>query len=115
MKSYFEIAGDLIELVHQTTPPSPEFDAFVAARPERGRLPQKSSAPQSGRGKAEEAESRPGLFEHAYKTGMHPINEFLNLPRGRQIGYLQKPYVFALWGVQKQIEVIEMHYDYFIG
>ena len=114
MKSYFEIAGDLIELVHETTPSSPQFDAFVAARPERGRMAQEASAPQRGRAKGEEAENRPGVVEHLLTTATHPIREFLNLPRGRQLGYLYKPQAFAWWGIQKQIEVIEMNYDYFI-
>jgi hypothetical protein len=51
-------------------------------------------------------------MEHVYETGSHPIREFLELPRGRQIGYLQNPLAFAWWGVLKQLEVIEMHYDY---
>ena len=115
MKSYFAIAGDIIELVHEITPSSSQFDAFVAARPERGRMAQEASALRSSRGVAEEAENRPGVVEHLFKTATHPISEFLNLPRGRQIGYLYKPQAFAWWGIQKQIEVIEMNYDYFIG
>jgi hypothetical protein len=51
-------------------------------------------------------------MEHVYETGSHPIKEFLALPRGRQLGYLQNPLAFAWWGVSKQLEVIEMHYDY---
>ena len=115
MKSYFEIGGDLIELVHETTLSSLQFDDFVAARPERGRMAQEASAPRRGRAKGEEAENRPGVVEHLFKTATHPIREFLNLPPGRQIGYLYKPQAFAWWGIQKQIEVIEMNYDYFIG
>ncbi len=115
MKSYFEIAGNLIELIHDIAPSSPQFDSFVAARPERGRMAQEASALRSSRGEAEEAENRPGVVQHLYKTATHPISEFLELPRGRQLGYLYKPQAFAWWGIQKQIEVIEMNYDYFIG
>jgi len=112
MISYFEIAGDIIECVLDTSLPSPQLDAFVAARPERGRMAQEASGLRSSRGEAEEPESRTGFLEHVYKTGSHPIREFSELPRGRQIGYLQNPLAFAWWGVAKQIEVIGMHYDY---
>lgn len=112
MSSYFEIAGDIIECVLDTSHPSPQLDAFVAARPERGRMAQEASGLRSSRGAAEEPESRTGFMEHVYETGSHPIREFLELPRGRQIGYLQNPLAFAWWGVSKQLEVIEMHYDY---
>ena len=112
MSSYFEISGDIIECLLDTSHPSPQLDAFVAARPERGRMTQEASGPRSGRGKAEEPESRTGFMEHVYKTSSHPIREFLELPRGRQLGYLYKPQAFAVWAVTKQLEVIEMHYDY---
>ena len=112
MSSFFEISGHIIECPFDTSHPSLQLDAFVAARPERGRMAQEASGPRSGRGKAEEPESRPGFMEHVYKTGSHPIREFLELPRGRQLGYLYKPQAFAVWAVIKQLEVIEMHYDY---
>jgi len=112
MRSFFEISGEIIECVLDTSQPSPQIDAFVAARPERGRMAQEASGPRSGRGKAEEPESYSGFMEHVYKTGSHPMREFLELPRGRQVGYLQNPLAFAWWGVLKQLEVIEMHYDY---
>lgn len=112
MSSFFEISGDIIECPSDTSHPSSQLGVFVAARPERGRMAQEASGPRSGRGKAEEPESRPGFMEHVYKTGSHPIREFFELPRGRQIGYLQNPMAFAWWGVLKQLEVIEMHYDY---
>ena len=72
-------------------------------------------APRSGRSAVEEAENRSGVAKHLFKTATHPISEFMNLPRGRQLGYLYKPQAFAWWGIQKQIEVIEMNYEYFIG
>jgi hypothetical protein len=78
-------------------------------------MAQEASAPQRGRAKGEEAENRSSLFEHWIETGTYPIREFLDLPPGRQLGYLHKPLAFAWWGVGKQIDVIGMHYEYFIG
>ena len=112
MRSFFEISGEIIECVLDTSQPSPQIDAFVAARPERGRMAQEASGPRSGRGKAEEPESQPGFMEHVYKTGSHPIREFRELPGPIRFGLLRNPIAFASWGVLKQLEVIEMHYDY---
>jgi len=59
MNSFYEIHGEILDgsVQDDTSPSSPKLDAFVAERPERGRIPQKASAPRRGRGKAEEAES----------------------------------------------------------
>ena len=59
MNSCYEIGGVVYDgsVYDDTLPPTPKLDAFVAERPERGRIPQKASAPLTGRGKAEEAES----------------------------------------------------------
>ncbi len=112
MSSYFEISGDIIECPSDTSHPSLQLGVFAAARPERGRMAQEASGPRSGRGKAEEPESQPGFMEHVYKTGSHPIREFRELPGPIRFGLLRNPIAFASWGVLKQLEVIEMHYDY---
>ena len=91
-----------------TSLPSPNFGGIVAERPERGR----NSA------KAEEVTTRAdrtgraSLFEHWVKTSFHGIREFGELTRREQIAFVKRPYIFGLWGIGKQIEVIEMHRDY---
>ncbi len=96
-----------------TSLPSPYFGGIAAERPERGR----SSA------KAEEATTRAdrsfaavnakdSLFEHWLKTSFHGIREFGELTRREQIHFVKRPYLFGLWGIGKQIEVIEMHREY---
>jgi hypothetical protein len=108
MKSYFEIAGDVIELVHSTSPSSPQFDAFVAERPERGRNSARSESVRNDTG-----ENRPGFLQHVYRTGSHPLREFFELSLKERAALIKNPLALAWWGVEKQTEVIEMHYDYF--
>jgi hypothetical protein len=112
MSSYFEISGEIIECLYDTSLSSSQPSVFVAERPERGRIPQKASGPQRGRGKAEEPESRDTLFEHWKKTSFHNVDRLSQLTRREQIGLIKRPYVFALWGVQGALEVIQMHLDY---
>lgn len=112
MISYFEIAGDVIECVLDTSHTSLQIGAFVAARPERGRMAQEASGLRSSRGAAEEPERRGSFLEHAYRTASHPIREYRELPGPVRFGLLRNPLAFAVWGVTKQIEVIGMHYDY---
>ncbi len=110
LKSYFEITGHIVALDH-TSLPSSYFGGIAAERPERGR----NSA------KAEEATTRvdrsgrASLFEHWVKTSFHGIREFGELIRREQIAFVKRPYLFGLYGIGKQIEVIEMHRDYVFG
>lgn len=112
MSSYFEISGEIIECHYDTSLSSSQPSVFVAERPERGRIPQKASAPRRGRGKAEEAESRVSLFQHWRKTSFHNVDRLSQMTRREQVALIKRPYVFALWGVQGTLEVIQMHYDY---
>ena len=60
MNSYFEIHGEIVDgsVQDDTSPLSPNFGAFVAERPERGRIPQKASGLRRSRSAAEEPESQ---------------------------------------------------------
>ena len=114
MSSFFEIHGEIIDgsVDDDISPLSPKLDAFAAERPERGRIPQKASGLRRSRGVAEEPESRSTLFEHWKKTSFHNVDRLSQLTRREQIAMIKRPYVFALWGVQGQLEVIQMHLDY---
>jgi len=107
MTSYFEISGFIVESDNNTSLPSSKFGGIAAERPERGR----NSA------KAEEVTTRvdhsvDSLYSHWVKTSFHPAREFAALPRSRQIGYLNRPHLFAIWGIGKLLEVIIMHDQY---
>ena len=106
MISFFEIGGHLVECSTEdsTSLPSSKFGGIAAERPERGR----NSA------KAEEATTRAdqSLFEHWKKTSFHNVDRLASLSRREQIGMIKRPYVFAIWGIQGVLEVIEMHADY---
>ena len=112
MRSYFEISVDIIECLFDTSHPSPQLDVFVAARPERGRMAQEASGLRSSRGKAEEPESRASLYEHWKKTSFHNVDRLSQMTRREQVALIKRPHMFALWGAQGVLEVIEMHYDY---
>lgn len=109
MKSYFEIHGHIVECDH-TSLSSPQFGGIVAERPERGRNSAKAESVMSAA--RDTGESRPILFEHWKKTSFHNVDRLSQLTRREQIGMIKRPYVFALWGIQGTLEVIEMHYDY---
>jgi hypothetical protein len=111
MSSYFEISGEIIECP-DTSHSSSQSSVFEAERPERVRIPQKASGPQRGRGSAEEPESRATLYEHWKKTSFHNVDRLSQLTRREQIGLIKRPHMFALWGAQGVLEVIEMHADY---
>ena len=56
MNSYYEIHGEIHDgsVQDDTSPLSPNLGAFVAERPERGRIPQKASGLRRSRSAAEE-------------------------------------------------------------
>jgi len=114
MNSYFEIHGEILDgsVQDDTSPLSPKLDAFAAERPERGRIPQKASGLRRSRGAAEEPESRATLYEHWKKTSFHNVDRLSQMTRREQVALIKRPYLFALWGVQGVLEVIEMHADY---
>lgn len=107
MKSFFEIAGHLVDgstAAASTSLPSSKFGGIAAERPERGR----NSA------KAEEATTRAdlSLFEHWKKTSFHVVRGLGELDRRQQIYFIKNPYHFAVWGIGKIVEVIDMHDQY---
>ena len=109
MKSYFEIHGHVVECDH-TSHPSPKFGGIAAERPERGRKSAKAESLMSVA--RDTGESRPTLFEHWKKTSFHNVDRLSQLTRREQVALVQRPHLFALWGIQGVLEVIGMHADY---
>ncbi len=92
-----------------TSLPSSYFGGIVAERPERGR---NSAKAEEATTRADHQSDRNSLFDHWMETTFHPLREFSHLSRREQITFVQKPHLFALWGMQKVLDVIEMHRDY---
>ena len=99
----------LVSVDDDTSLPSYQFGVIAAERPVRGRKSAKAESVMSGA--RDTGESRPTLFEHWKKTSFHNVDRLSQLTRREQIGMLKRPYVFALWGVQGTLEVIQMHLD----
>ena len=112
MKSFFEIHGHIVEC-DLTSFTSPNIGGIAAERPERGRKSAKAESLMSAA--RDTGESRPTLFEHWKKTSFHNVDRLSQLTRREQIALVKRPYLLAAFGVQGQLEVIEMHYDYFIN
>lgn len=60
-------------------------------------------------------ELKPSLFNHWVTTSTHNITRFSKLDRGARGALIRNPLLFAGWGAIGTVEVIGMHYDYFIG
>jgi len=107
--SYFEISGHIVECStdDSTSLLSSKPIVSVAERPERGR--------DSARSQASSMPQKSSLFAHWRKTSFHQLREFGELPGKRKIGLLTNPRAFGLWGISKGLEVVDMHYDYFIN
>ncbi len=52
---------------------------------------------------------RMSLYRHLKRTALHPIRSLLREPF-----VILDPTEFAVFGIRKQLEVIEMHRDYFL-
>jgi len=68
----------------------------------------------SSRAEAED-ELKPSLFNHWVTTSTHNLSRLRKLDRGQRTALLRNPLLFAGWGAIGTVEVIGMHYDYFIG
>jgi len=117
MTSYFEIGGQIIDGMDTAN------DLYWVTKQQSTREHREHSAVnresrkaltslQSSQSGGYNAESPGSLFDHWVKTSFHPAREFVALPRSRQIGYLNKPHLFGIWGIGKLIEVIYMHDQY---
>jgi len=115
MTSYFEISGHIVECSTDDSTSHPSFLSMVsvAERPERGR----NSAMNEDVSPRTSAFSDPKLSfsEHWYKTAFHPLREFSKLSTRRQIGIVLNPRIGVPFGIQHGLEVVGMHYDYFLG
>lgn len=118
MSTYFEIGGRVVEVLETAND-----IALVTGRQgkkehslKKGILQEteKSLTQLEQSGKLTAAE-RDTLFEHWKKTSFHNLDEFSKLSRREQIYYIKNPHRFTIWGVTHTLEVIGMHYDYFLG
>ena len=107
MNSYFEIHGLIIDgSVEILTMPNHVKRLPSPTAGVRRRTPDRRTDPSGQQG------NQQSLLEHVYRTGSYPIREFRELPGPIRFGLLRNPLAFAAWGVLKQLEVIEMHYEY---
>ncbi len=114
MTSYFEIGGHIVrcETTSQSSLSKPRVSSFSHVK----RL---SSPPAGVRRRTPdrrpEPENSKSLFQHWKDTSFHGLSEFSDLSRRESIALVRKPYLFGIWGIGVQLEVIEMHHDYFLG
>ena len=106
MTSYFEISGHIVECFtdDSTSHSSSNPIVSVAERPERER--------NSARSQASSMPQRSSFTDHWFKTQFHVLREFSELPTRRQISMVTNPRVMIPFGIQKNLEVLEMHYEY---
>ncbi len=112
MTSYFEIGGHVFEC--ETTPQSSLPVSRIPMMHSREAADSRIAGGDA-RPSPRAADSRKSLFQHWKDTSFHGISEFSELSRRESIALVRKPYLFGLWGVGVQLEVIEMHHDYFLG
>jgi hypothetical protein len=122
MNSYFEIGGEIIDGMElnnqfQRTQGQSVLQTrkhSQANRDAKRMLKQVDESYTSLQSSLSGDEPDRTLFQHLVKTTFHPLSEFAEISTKRKIGMLQNPYVFGVWGIGKQLEVVGMHYDYFI-
>ena len=114
-KSYFEIGGHIIECdidnLANTSLLSSKTKVPAAKRPERGRSfarGQSSSMTQT---------SKDSLFTHWKKMVSYPGRSAFDLVTQKPeaiLGVVKDPRTLGAFGIQWQLDVIEMNYDYFV-
>jgi len=118
MTSYFEIGGELISVLDDSNDIQYGLGMISAKEHREARAENKEVA--SGLRSLESSRYAPrssekdSLFTHWIKTGTYNIREFAELPGKRKISLLTNPRLLAAWGIPKQLEIIEMNYDYFV-
>ncbi len=114
MTTYFVIGGHIVEC--STAPQSSLSKPLASSFSHVKRL---SSLPAGVRRRTpdrrSEPENRKSLFQHWKDASFYGISEFSELSRRESIALVRKPYLFGIWGIGVQLEVIEMHHDYFLG
>ena len=114
-KSYFEIGGLIIECdlddLSNTSLLSFKSKVPAAKRPERGRnfaKGQSSSMTQT---------EKDSFGTHWLKTMSYPARsayDMVSEKPERLGGFIKNPHSLGVFGVQWQLDVLEMHYDYFV-
>ncbi len=112
MTSYFEIGGHIVECstALQSSLSVSRTPLIKSRKAADSRIVGEDARPSS-----RTADSRKSLFQHWKDTSFHGISEFSELSRRESIALVKKPYLFGIWGIGVQLEVIEMHHDYFLG
>jgi len=114
-KTYFEIGGHIIECdldnLANTSLLSSKTKVPAAKRPERGRnfaKGQASSMLQT---------EKDSLFTHWLKTSSYPArsayDQFVEKPESI-LGVIKDPRSLGIFGIQWNLDIIEMHWDYFV-
>ena len=114
-KSYFEIGGHIIECdidnLHNTSLLSSKTKVPAAKRPERGRNFAR------GQSSAMTQTEKDSLFTHWLKTVSYPSRSaydmFSEHPQ-RLIPIAKNPRGLIVHGIQWNLDILEMNYDYFV-
>ena len=122
MNSYFEIGGEIIDGMElnnqfQRTQGQSALQTrkhSQANRESKRMLKQVDESYTSLQSSLSGDEPERTLFQHWKKTSFHQLREFAELPTKRKITMITNPYIFTVWGIGKGLEVVGMHYDYFI-
>ena len=113
--SYFEIGGHIIECdiddLGNTSVLSSKTKVPAAKRPERGRSfarGQSSSMTQT---------EKDSLFTHWLKMVSYPARSAFDLVSEKPesvLGVIKDPRTLGVFGIQWNLDMIEMNYDYFV-
>ena len=117
MTSYFEIGGQIIEVLDDSNDIQFGLGRVSATEHRAARAENKEVSRAFGSMFESRNASSPGkdsFLEHAWKTGTHNIRAFGELGGKRKIALLKNPHLIAIWGIGQTAEVIGMHYDYFV-
>ncbi len=116
MTSYFEIAGQIIEIDELDTHSSFELGVIAAERLEQRRNSAKAESVRSGAN--ETGESRPGLMEHYLRTlyfgATEPTKRFGRLFNPKKMSFRTTPKHLILFGADIAFDQLKNQYDYFV-
>lgn len=117
MTSYFEITGQVIELLDDSNDVQFALGMVSAKEHREARAENKESLRSlesfsSSRRNA--SEGKDSLGEHALKMWTHNLRSFADESGRRKITLLKNPYLLTIWGIGQGLEMIGANYDYFI-
>ena len=117
MTSLIVIGGEIIELLDDSNDIQLALGKVSASEHRKARAENKESVAalksfSTSRGSA--TPGRDSFAEHWLKTGTHNIRAFGEESGKRKIGLIKNPILFGIWGIGQSLEVVGMHYDYFV-